>query len=71
VNAVSGIAGPVSPGEIISIRGYNAGASQVSGLRLDASGTVGSSLNSSEVTFDLIVPYGVAGKASTVMQVVL
>jgi uncharacterized protein (TIGR03437 family) len=85
VNAASGIAGAVSPGEILTIRGYGAGASQVGSLKLDASGMVGSSLNGLEVTFDgkpapllytsanqtnLIVPYEVAGKASTLMQVV-
>jgi uncharacterized protein (TIGR03437 family) len=85
VNAASGIAGAVSPGEIITIRGYGVGASAVSGLKLDASGKVESSLNGLEVLFDgqaapliytsanqtnLIVPYEVAGKSSTVMQVV-
>jgi uncharacterized protein (TIGR03437 family) len=85
VNAASGIAGGVSPGEILSIRGYSVGASAVSGLKLDASGMVVSSLNGLQVTFDgkaapliytsanqtnLIVPYEVAAKTSTVMQVV-
>jgi len=85
VNAASGIAGGVSPGEILSIRGYGAGAAAVSGLKLDASGKVSSNLNGLQVTFDgqaapllytsvnqtnLIVPYEVAGKTSTVMQVI-
>jgi uncharacterized protein (TIGR03437 family) len=85
VSAASGIAGGVSPGEILAIRGYGVGAAAVSGLTLDASGMVMSSLNGLQVTFDgkaapliytsahqtnLIVPYEVAGKASTVMQVV-
>jgi uncharacterized protein (TIGR03437 family) len=85
VNAASGIAGGVSPGEILTIRGYSAGAAAVSGLKLDASGMVVSSLNGLQVTFDgkaapliytsanqtnLIVPYEVAVKTSTVMQVV-
>ncbi len=84
VNAASGIAGGVSPGEILTIRGYGVGASLVGGLKLDASGTVVSNLNGLQVTFDgkaapliytaayqtnLIVPYEVAGKTSTVMQV--
>ena len=75
----------MSPGELLSIRGYGAGASATSGLKLDASGLVVSKLNGLQVTFDgkaapliytsanqtnLIVPYEVAGKASTVMQVV-
>jgi uncharacterized protein (TIGR03437 family) len=85
VNAASGIAGGVSPGEILTIRGYSAGASAVSGLKLDASGGVMSNLNGLQVTFDgksapliytsanqtnLIVPYEVAGRTSTVIQVV-
>ena len=86
VNAASGIAGGVSPGEILTVRGYGAGAAAVSGLKLDEAGTVVSNLNGLQVTFDgkaapliytsanqtnLIVPYELAGKASTVMQVVL
>lgn len=85
VNAASGIAGGVSPGEILSIRGYGAGAAAVSGLTLNSSGVVASSLNGLQVTFNgkaapliytwatqtnLIVPYEVAGNPSTVMQVV-
>ena len=84
VNAASGIAGSVSPGEILSIRGYGAGASPVSGLKLDESGLLASNLNGLEVTFDgqpapllftsanqtnLVVPYEIAGKATTVLQV--
>lgn len=84
VNAASGIAGSVSPGEILAIRGYGAGASEIGGLKLDASGSVSTSLNGLQVTFDgkpapliytsanqtnLIVPYETAGKPSTVMQV--
>jgi uncharacterized protein (TIGR03437 family) len=85
VNAASGIAGGVSPGELLSIRGYGSGAAAVSGLTLDASGMVVTSLNALQVTFDgqaapliytsanqtnLIAPYEVAGKTSTVMQMV-
>jgi uncharacterized protein (TIGR03437 family) len=83
VNAAAGIAGGVAPGEIVSIRGYSAGAAAVGGLTLDESGMVASKLNGFEVTFDgkpapllytsanqtnLIVPYELAGKPSTVMQ---
>ena len=85
VNAASGIAGSVSPGEILTIRGYSAGAAAVSGLKLDEAGMVSTKLNGLQVTFDgkaapliytsanqtnLIVPYEVAGKTSTVVQVV-
>ena len=83
-NAASGIAGGVSPGEILEIRGYGVGASLIGGLKLDASGLVSSNVNGLQVTFDgkaapliytsagqtnLIVPYEIAGKTSTVMQI--
>jgi uncharacterized protein (TIGR03437 family) len=85
VNAASGMAGGVSPGEILTVRGYGAGAAAVGGLKLDDSGMVATKLNGLQVTFDgkpapliytsanqtnLIVPYEVAGKTSTVVQVV-
>lgn len=85
VNAASGIAGGVSPGEILSVRGYATGAAAVGGLQFDAAGLVASKGNGLQVTFDgraapliytsanqtnVIVPYEVAGKASTAMQVV-
>jgi uncharacterized protein (TIGR03437 family) len=75
VNAASGIPGAVSPGEIVSIRGYGVGASAVSSA-------IGTNLNGLQVTFDgtpatvfytsanqtnLVVPQGVS--KSTVMQV--
>jgi trimeric autotransporter adhesin len=84
VNAASGIAGGLSPGEILSIRGYGVGSSAIGGLRLDNNGNVVSQVNGLQVTFDgkpapliytsanqtnLIVPYEIAGKTSTVMQV--
>jgi len=84
VSAASGIAGSVSPGELVTVRGYGAGASAVGGLTLTASGSVASNLNGLQVTFDgkpapllytsanqtnLVVPYEVAGEATTVMQV--
>ncbi len=82
-NAASGIAGGVSPGEILELRGFGAGASLVGGLHLTSSGTVATNLNGLAVTFDgapapliytsatqtnLVVPYEVAGKASTTVQ---
>jgi uncharacterized protein (TIGR03437 family) len=84
VNGASGIASGVSPGEILTIRGYSVGAAAVSGIRLDPSGAVVSQSNGIDVTFDgqaapllytsanqtnLVVPYEVTGKTSTVMQV--
>ena len=85
VNAASGIAGGVSPGEIVSIRGYGAGASAVGGLRLNPSGMVVPEINGVQVTFDgrpapllftsanqtnVVVPYELTNQTSTAMQVV-
>lgn len=85
VNAASGIPGAVAAGEIVSVRGYGVGASLVSGLRLDPSAMPSTALNGLQVTFDgiaagliytsanqtnLIVPAGVSGKSSTVMQII-
>ena len=82
-NAASGITGGVSPGEILELRGYGAGASLIGVLQLTSSGSVATKLNGIAVTFDgvpapliytsatqtnLVVPYEVAGKASTTMQ---
>jgi uncharacterized protein (TIGR03437 family) len=82
-NAASGIAGAVSPGEILEVRGYSTGASLIGGLQLTSAGTVATSLNGLTVTFDgvpapiiytsanqtnLVVPYEIAGKASTSVQ---
>lgn len=84
VNAASGIQGAVSPGEIVSIRGNVVGSVATSSLQLSSAGSVATTLNGLQVTFDgqpapliytsvnqtnLIVPYSVAGKTSTVMQV--
>jgi uncharacterized protein (TIGR03437 family) len=82
-NAASGIAGSVSPGEILEVRGYSTGASRIGGLQLSSAGTVETSLNGLTVTFDgvsapiiytsanqtnLVVPYEIAGEASTSVQ---
>ncbi|MGD1096213.1 MAG: hypothetical protein ABSB35_30000 [Bryobacteraceae bacterium] len=84
VNAASELPGAVSPGEIVSVLGYAVGSSATGSLRLTSSGTVATMLNGLQVTFDgqpapliytsgiqtnLIVPYEIAGKTSTVMQV--
>jgi uncharacterized protein (TIGR03437 family) len=85
VNAASGLAGSVSPGEILTIRGYGAGAPAVGGVRLDPSGNVVAQVNGLRVLFDgqaapliytsanqtnVIVPYEVAGQGSTTMALV-
>jgi uncharacterized protein (TIGR03437 family) len=84
VNAASGIPGGVSPGEIVSVRGYGVGSAAIGGLRIEPTGLVASQINGLQVTFDgksapliytsanqtnLIVPYEVASRSSTLMQV--
>jgi uncharacterized protein (TIGR03437 family) len=83
VNAASGIAGSVSPGEIVALRGYGVGAAAAGGLRIEQDGLVATQINGLQVTFDgtpapliytsanqtnLIVPYEVAARSSTVMR---
>ena len=84
VNAASFQAGPVAPGEIVTIFGSGVGPAALTGLRLTASGLVDNSLADTRVLFDgvaapliyvsaaqtsAIVPYAVAGKASTQVQI--
>lgn len=78
-------AGPVAPGQLISIFGFNIGPPSAAGLTLDGAGKVATQLGGTQVFFDgvaaplvyvsngqvnAIVPYAVAGAASTQMQVV-
>jgi uncharacterized protein (TIGR03437 family) len=80
VNAASQVAGPISPGEILTIYGFGAGPSKTAGFMLDAAGKVATGLNGAQVLFDakpapmiygsasqanVIVPYEVAGQATT------
>jgi uncharacterized protein (TIGR03437 family) len=75
----------VAPGEVISIFGFDLGPASGVGLQVDGSGRVTTDLGGTRVLFDdvpaplvyvssgqvnVIVPYGVAGKDSTRMQVV-
>ncbi len=77
-------AGAVAPGEIISIFGFDLGPTAAQGLALGADGRVTTTLGGTQVTFDgvaaplllvspgqvnAIVPYSVAGKESTRVQV--
>jgi uncharacterized protein (TIGR03437 family) len=84
-NAASGAQGAVSPGEIISIYGAGMGPSPGVPLQLNADGkSIAKSLGGVQVLFDgvpaaltfagpgqvnAVVPYAVAGKPSTQMQV--
>ena len=86
VNAASFVSGPVSPGEIVTIFGLSIGAPTLTTLVLDAAGNVANSLAGTRVLFDgvaapivytsrnqisTIVPYAVAGKTVTSIQVEL
>ena len=83
VNAASFLSGPVAPGEIISLFGTGFGPGSLTTLRLTA-GLVNTTLGGTRVLFDgvpapliytvenqlsAVVPYAVAGKSSTQVQV--
>jgi uncharacterized protein (TIGR03437 family) len=84
VNGAHMGAGPVAPGEIISIFGSGLGPETLTSLRLNEFGQVATSLGEVQVTFDnipapllfvqarqlsAIVPYAVAGTTDTRVQV--
>lgn len=77
--------GAIAPGEIITIFGSGIGPPSLVGLQLDSSGKVSTNLAGTQVLFDgvpspmvyasatqtaAIVPYAVAGKTSTALQVI-
>jgi len=84
VNGASWVAGPVAPGEIVSLGGTNIGPSTPAGLRLTPAGLVDTRLAETRVLFDgiaapliyvsrtqinCVVPYGIAGRVTTRVQV--
>lgn len=86
VNAASFLGGPVSPGEIVTIFADQIGPPGLTTAQLDSSGRVATTLAGSRVFFDgvaapliyvspnqiaAIVPYEVAGKLITAVQVSL
>ena len=85
VNVASYGAGPIAPGEMVAIFGSAMGPPQLVNLQLDAQGKVATTLAEVQVLFDgtaapliyvsqtqisAMVPYGVAGKNTTQVQVV-
>lgn len=83
VNAASFLSGPVAPGEIVTVFGSGFGPGPLTTLRLTA-GLVNTTLGGTRVLFDgvpapliytvenqlsAVVPYAVAGKSSTQVQV--
>jgi len=84
-NAASYSAGGLSPGENIVIGGTNMGPATLAGLALNSDGTVATQVGSTQVTFDgiaapivyvsatqssVMVPYEIAGRATTSVRVV-
>ncbi len=82
--ATSEVAARVSPGELVSIYGFNLGPQEPAGLRLDPSGTVSNTLAGSRVFFDeipapllyaqrdqinAVAPFGLAGRPNTRLRV--
>jgi len=83
VNAASSKGGPVSPGELIVMYGVNMGPANLVGFSVTAQGTFTTELADTRVYFDgiaaplvytssgqvsAIVPYGIAGRTSTQVQ---
>ena len=84
-NVASYANGPISPGEMVVIFGSGMGPSNVVGFQLDQQGRIANTLSKVQVFFDgnpapliyvsarqvsAMVPYGVAGKSLTQIQVV-
>ncbi len=85
VNAASYQGASVAPGEIVVVIGSNLGPAKLAGLQQDSRGFVSTSVAGTQVLFDgvaaplgyteagfvsAVVPYEVAGKSSTQVQVV-
>jgi uncharacterized protein (TIGR03437 family) len=85
VNAASYTGGSIAPGEIVTIFGSRLGPDVLAGLQLDSRGRVSTLLSGTQVLFDglaapliyaqagqvsAIVPYELAGKSATQVQVV-
>jgi uncharacterized protein (TIGR03437 family) len=85
VNAASYIPGAVSPGENIVITGTGIGPPQLAGPQLSTPGTLSTNVGNTQVLFDgvaapilyassaqtsVIVPYGIAGRPTTNVQVI-
>lgn len=83
-NVASYANGPISPGEMVVIFGSGMGPSTLAGLQLDEQGRVANTLSQVQVLFDgtatpliyvsdkqvaAMVPYGLAGKSTTLVQV--
>ena len=84
VNAASFQGGPVAPGEIVTFFGSGIGPATLTGLRLTPAGLIDNTLADTRVLFDdvaapliyvsasqtsAVVPYAVAGKSSTRVQI--
>jgi uncharacterized protein (TIGR03437 family) len=83
-NSASGAFGPISPGELITIKGVNLGPSSAATFTVGSGGTLSSTLAGVQVLFDttpgtpiyvsqtqinVIVPYEIAGRVTTSVSV--
>jgi uncharacterized protein (TIGR03437 family) len=64
------LAGPISPGELVTIRGSNLGPSVLDGFQLGSGGTLRTSIGGCSVLFDQIVAPLVSGSSSQIEAVV-
>ena len=85
-NAASGVSGSISPGENITIFGTGIGPATLAGLQLTTAGNVSTNVGNTQVLFDgvtaapivyvsatqssVMVPYEIAGRATTSITVV-
>jgi uncharacterized protein (TIGR03437 family) len=84
VNAATFLAGPVAPGEIITIFGSAIGPAALQGSSVESGNKLSTSIGQTRVLFDgvaapmlyasasqvgAIVPYGLSGKAATLLEV--
>ena len=85
VNAASFVAGPMAPGEIVTLGGMGIGPATLTGLHLTALGTVDTTVANTRVLFDnifapiiyasatqtsVVVPYGLQGRVTVQVQVI-
>ena len=84
-NAASQTEGPIAPGEIITLRGFGVGSSEVAGFQLDSTGRVATTANGAQVLINgkpspilyssanqtnVIVPYEVQSQSSSTIEIV-
>jgi uncharacterized protein (TIGR03437 family) len=64
------LAGPIAPGELVTIRGSNLGSSTLDGFQLGSGGTLRTSIGGCSVLFDQILAPLVSGSSNQIEAVV-